>query len=83
MNTKQYPHIDCLLFCNLKFFERNVSIVHKILNLQSYSLILGVPPPPPGPSMPFRQFMCFLHSHNISKWHPGSRGEQGQRDENV
>ena len=22
--------------------------------------------------MPFRQFMCFSHSHIISKWHPGS-----------
>ena len=56
-------------------------MVHKIFNLQSYSLFLGVFPP--GPSMPFRQSMCFSHSHNISKWHPGSRGEQGQRGENV
>ena len=33
--------------------------------------------------MPFRQFVCFSHSHTISKWHPGSRGEQGQQGENV
>ena len=37
--------------------------------------------------MPFRQFVCFSHSHIISKWHPGSRGggagEQGLQGENV
>ena len=27
--------------------------------------------------MPFRQFVCFSHSHIISKWHPGSRGGGG------
>ena len=57
--------------------------MHKIFNLQSYSLFLGVHPP--GPSMPFRQFMCFSHSLIISKWHTGSRGGggQGQQGENL
>ena len=35
------------------------------------------PPPPPWPSMPFFQQVRFTHSHNISKWHPGSRGRTG------
>ena len=62
----------CLLVPFYVYFVRNVSLVHKIFNLQSYSIFLGVLPP--GPSMHFRQFVCFTHSHIISKWHPGSWG---------
>ena len=57
-DAEEYPHIDCLLFCNFKFIlkKKNVSLVRKIFNLQSYSLFLGVFPP--GHSLPF--FFFFL-----------------------
>ena len=34
------------------------------------------PPPTPWTSMPFRQRIFLAYSHNISKWHPGSRGNR-------
>ena len=39
---------------------------------------------PPLPSMPFCQQIFFANSHNISKWHPGSRGRgAGGRGDRV
>ena len=35
------------------------------------------PPPPPLPNMPFCQQIFLAHSHNIAKWHSGSRGGTG------
>ena len=33
--------------------------------------------------MPFCQQIFLAHSHNISKWHSGSRGEQGQQSKKT
>ena len=44
-NTEKCPHIDVfIVLCFEVYFERNVSLVHKIFNLQSYSLFLDVFP---------------------------------------
>ena len=37
-------------------------------------LIFECVPPPPLPNVPFCQQTFLAHSHNISKWRPGSGG---------
>ena len=56
-------------------FERNVGLLHKMFH-ECLGVNFGVCSPP-WPSMPFCQQVHFTHSHNISKWHPGSRGGTG------
>ena len=62
-------------------FERNFVLLHKML-YRCIVVTCGMCSPPPWSSMPFCQQVRFTHSHNISKWHLGSRGKQGQTSEN-
>ena len=69
----------------LFYFERNGSLLHKIFNLQSYSLFLGVSPL--DQACPFANLCIFTSTHHIkvASWvgGGGGGGEQGQQCENV
>ena len=67
-----------IFFINFFFFflERNVGLLIGCFILR-LEVNFGVCTSPVTRCMPFCQQVHFTHSHNISKWHPGSRGGGG------
>ena len=69
------------------YFERNVSLVYKIFNWQSYSLFLYVPSPL-DLACPFTASICVFHIYksylsDILGQTEGVGGGSGRQSENV
>ena len=78
IHTYQILQTDLVWLRMLSWFSINYWLLASGVSFNVLLLIFEcVPPPPPWPNMPFCQQIFLAHSHNISKWHSGSRGGTG------
>ena len=77
IHTYQNLQTDLVWLRMLSWFSKNCRLLASGVSFNALWLIFECVPPPPWPNMPFCQQIFLEHSHNISKWHSGSRGGTG------